>query len=70
MEEEEEEERHQVQYYCGQRGRAGGSVNATQRPLWYCEAGTAAVQDESKASVAKRNEDRQRPGRLSFFFRN
>lgn len=39
----EEEESHWVQYYCGQRERAGGSVNATLRPLWYCEAATAVA---------------------------
>ena len=37
------EESHRVQYYCGQRERAGGSVNATLRPLWYCEAATAVA---------------------------
>lgn len=39
----EEEESGGVQYYCGQRERAGGSVNATLRPLWYCEAATAVA---------------------------
>ena len=38
-----EEGSHSVQYYCGQRERAGGSGNATLRPLWYCEAGTAVA---------------------------
>ena len=39
----EEEESHRVQYYCGQREREGGSVNATLRPLWYCAAATAVA---------------------------
>lgn len=34
---------YRVQYYCGQRERAGGSVKATPRPLWYCEAATAVA---------------------------
>lgn len=42
-EEEEKEESHRLQYYCGQRDRAGGSVNATLRPLWYCKAATAVA---------------------------
>lgn len=42
-----EEESHRVQYYWGQRDRAGGSVNATSRPLWYCEAATAVAPGRS-----------------------
>lgn len=40
---EERRRRATVQYYCGQRERAGGSLNATLRPLWYCEAATAVA---------------------------
>lgn len=38
-----EEENWSVQYYCGQRERAGGSLNATLRPLWHCEAAAAVA---------------------------
>lgn len=41
----EEEESPRVQYYCGQREKAGGSLNATLRPLWYCEAATAVASE-------------------------
>lgn len=40
---EERRRRATVQYYCGQRERAGGSLNATLRPLWYCEAAAAVA---------------------------
>lgn len=40
---EERRRRATVQCYCGQRERAGGSLNATLRPLWYCEAATAVA---------------------------
>lgn len=54
----EEEEESTVLLWT-KRERAGGSVNATLRPLWYCEAATAVAQDETetKASDTSKNEN-------------
>ncbi len=67
----EEEESHRVQYYCGQRERAGGSVNATLRPLWYCEAATAvALQHDWDQSFSHLKELKPRPEQKTIFTKN